>query len=126
MQRTLYYLELGIPMNMSDDALDKILSGFMGQCAIYGIDCHYPLKNKATLKDKPLTPEAMQSSSGVAIPPCKPAKSEVSQQPSVPIQFVWYDGCLYHENSSRGLIDVIEENCTVEQIGAVLYVRSKN
>lgn len=51
---------------------------------------------------------------------CKP------QQATVPIQFVWHDGCLYHENSCRGFMDAIEENCTVEQIGAVLYVRSKS
>lgn len=47
------------------------------------------------------------------------------QQPSVPIQFVWHDGCLYHEDSCRNMELPIEENCTVEQIGAVLYVRGE-
>lgn len=47
------------------------------------------------------------------------------QQPSMPIQFVWNDGYLYHEDSLRNRGIPIEENCTVEQIGAVLYVRGK-
>ncbi len=49
----------------------------------------------------------------------------VDQQRTVPIQFVWHDGCLYHEDSCRNMSIAIEENCTVEQIGAVLYVRGK-
>ncbi len=47
------------------------------------------------------------------------------QQPSVPIQFVWHNGCLYHESDCVHMGIGLEENCTVEQIGAVLYVRSK-
>jgi hypothetical protein len=54
-----------------------------------------------------------------------PPKTDKLHQPTVPIQFVWHDGVLYHETDCRYMGMGLEENCTVEQIGAVLYVRSK-
>lgn len=66
--------------------------------------------------------EVMQSSSEVHMSPRKPAKAESPQQPTVPIQFVYLvdKGDLYSVDESPNVAA-----CTVEQIGAVLYVRGK-
>lgn len=46
------------------------------------------------------------------------------QQPSVPVQFVMVETVLYPVEEFKAITSSIE-NCTVEQIGAVLYVRGK-
>lgn len=48
-----------------------------------------------------------------------------NQQSTVPIQFVWHDGTLSHIDAVNAESWICFENCTVEQIGAVLYVRGE-
>lgn len=52
---------------------------------------------------------------------------EVKQQPSIPIQFVWRDGELYRYEDFLTIVglETTVQGCTVEQIGAVLYVRAE-
>lgn len=54
------------------------------------------------------------------------AKKE-SLQPTVPIQFVWHDGVIMRESAFLSFFGKPHESakCTVEQIGAVLYVRGE-
>ncbi len=52
------------------------------------------------------------------------------EQPSVPVQFIYYEDekrlCYYdHAMGVAGNGDGFVKNCTVEQIGAVLYVRGE-
>lgn len=52
----------------------------------------------------------------------KATAEPVKQYPTLPIQFVWCDGVLYPVNESRPRAF---SGVSVEQIGAVLYVRGE-
>jgi hypothetical protein len=101
--------------NLTERDIFDCIRGVTGQ-RIIAQECDYTgwVKKKSGKKDNPAIAEMMQMAK----------VAPENQQPVVPIQFVYFvdKGELYNaEYLKAGL----HNECTVEQIGAVLYVKGK-